>query len=67
MYNYNIQLAFYELLANVDKSSLIFVTKKTKRNDLFLYRMPKLDNEKTRILDFLALNKDILQQFFIGE
>jgi hypothetical protein len=29
--------------------------------------MPKLDNEKTRILDFLALNKDILQQFFIGE
>ena len=67
MYNYNIQLAFYELLANVEKSSLIFVTKKAKRNDLFLYRMPKLDNEKTRILDFLALNKDILQQFFIGE
>ena len=66
-YKYNLQLAFYELLAGVENSSIIFVTKKAKKNHLFLYRMPKLDNEKTRILDFLALNKDILQQFFIGE
>lgn len=65
-YRYDLQMAFYELMAGVNNSTLIFITKKAKRNNLLIYPMPDLFLQKEQILNFLTINKETLKEFFTG-
>lgn len=67
MFGYDLQMAFYELISGVDNSVLIFVTKKAKKNILVYYPMPDLYLQKEKILDFIAINKELFNQFFTGK